>query len=1102
MQHERASHRPEPAPPGGRFTQRLRRALVWGGLSLALVLALLSSAAYLMSGRPVELPVWAVAELQSRVNSALSGQARLSLGGVSLRIGSDRLPELRIEDLRIAPAEGTGRAVLPDVSVRFEAASLLSGKLRPASVRISGARVALRRLPDGSFDLDVGGGGVSPPQNFAELLDRIADTFSLPITEALARAEADAVTITLDDRRAGRVYTVGDGRIALSRRGERVALDVGMGLVGGSERLARAQLTFIMSGDGGAEISVQVEEMAAADLAAQAPVLAPLRALEAPISGEMQAGLGADGRVTFLSGALLLGEGVLKPVEGVQPLRLRGAEFEFALDPAASRLRISQLRVDSPALRMQATGHVDLLDLKDGIPQDFVTQLALSDLVINPHGVFEQSVQFSEGAADVRLRLDPFSVEVGQFSLVEEDRHLSLSGDVRATDAGWEVAVDVTQDRIRHDQLIALWPVQVAAKTREWLVANVQQGMLFDARAGLRLRPGQEARLSLGYEFTDADVRFMPTLPPIRQGRGYAVIEGASYVTVVEDGLITPPSGGEIRVSRSMFKVADFRQRPAMAEIRLNTDSSLTAALSLLDQPPFGFLSRANMPTDLGEGRAEVTSTIHVPLMRKPLREDIRFDVRGTLRDVRSERLVKGRVVTADSLSLHAVPDRVEVSGDLRLGAARANATWSMPIGVPGAGSTVKGRARLDADLGREFLAALGDGVLSGAGAADFEVKLKPGAPPELKVSSDLSGAALRIPQLGWSKPANARGRLELAGQISQPMRFERLHLTAPGLSATGALRLTEGGALDRLTLSDLKIGEWLDASAELVGQGRGAAPQITVTGGSFDLRRLPDRMQGGAGGAGGGGSRTPITLSLDEARIAGDIRLSQVRGRITTGAGGVEGQLTARLGGQVPIGLGLAAGRGGTSVRLQARDGGAALRAAGLFDKAHGGELDVVVVPDGARGHYRGQMSMKVFVVRNLPALAEMLNAVSIIGLIDQLATSGIAFGEASGGFRLTPEGVELNEMSAVGASFGVSLEGVYYTTQDRLNLRGVISPFYMVNAIGSVLTRPGEGLVGFTYRVEGPARAPQVSVNPLTALVPGFLRDMLRRPAAKLPG
>ena len=70
----------------------------------------------------------------------------------------------------------------------------------------------------------------------------------------------------------------------------------------------------------------------------------------------------------------------------------------------------------------------------------------------------------------------------------------------------------------------------------------------------------------------------------------------------------------------------------------------------------------------------------------------------------------------------------------------------------------------------------------------------------------------------------------------------------------------------------------------------------------------------------------------------------------------------------------------------------------------------------------------------------------------------------------------------------------------QDRLDLRGVISPFYLINGIGAVLTRPGEGLVGFTYRVSGSAANPRVSVNPLSVLAPGFFREMFRRPAARL--
>jgi hypothetical protein len=66
---------------------------------------------------------------------------------------------------------------------------------------------------------------------------------------------------------------------------------------------------------------------------------------------------------------------------------------------------------------------------------------------------------------------------------------------------------------------------------------------------------------------------------------------------------------------------------------------------------------------------------------------------------------------------------------------------------------------------------------------------------------------------------------------------------------------------------------------------------------------------------------------------------------------------------------------------------------------------------------------------------------------------------------------------------------------------MRGVVSPIYLLNGIGSVLTRKGEGLFGFAYRLKGTAADPDVSVNPLSILTPGMFRDLFRAPAPKLP-
>ncbi len=76
-----------------------------------------------------------------------------------------------------------------------------------------------------------------------------------------------------------------------------------------------------------------------------------------------------------------------------------------------------------------------------------------------------------------------------------------------------------------------------------------------------------------------------------------------------------------------------------------------------------------------------------------------------------------------------------------------------------------------------------------------------------------------------------------------------------------------------------------------------------------------------------------------------------------------------------------------------------------------------------------------------------------------------------------------------------GISMDGYYYLGTEQLQMQGVISPFYVVNSVGRIFARRGEGLVGFNYQLEGTATSPKVSVNPLSILTPGIFRDIFRR-------
>lgn len=72
--------------------------------------------------------------------------------------------------------------------------------------------------------------------------------------------------------------------------------------------------------------------------------------------------------------------------------------------------------------------------------------------------------------------------------------------------------------------------------------------------------------------------------------------------------------------------------------------------------------------------------------------------------------------------------------------------------------------------------------------------------------------------------------------------------------------------------------------------------------------------------------------------------------------------------------------------------------------------------------------------------------------------------------------------------------MDGTFDLKSAQLQMEGAISPVYLVNSIGSALTRKGEGLFAFTFALNGPAAAPVVSVNPLSGFVPGSLRDLFR--------
>lgn len=1098
-----AAARPAKKAPKTKAARRQRSGL-GTRLFLLLLAVLLVVGALGLSGKPVSLPVWVVAELETRINRNLADSLpdeSIAIGGVDLTIDSDWVPRLRLEDVRLLKRGGQSLLTLPDVRLTLDPAALLQGQVRPRSLRVIGARLAVLRDRDGRFDLALGAGKMPQITSFAQVFDLADLAFATPMAASLTTVEAEALTITLQDQRAGKTWEVGDGRFVLTNRPDQLAAELGLSLVAGGAAPAQAVLTVVSDkGRDTARLTATINGVAAQDLASQVAALGWLGVLDAPISGRVSTTLGADG-VTAMEARLDIAAGALQPQPAARPIAFDRATIALTFDPEQGRIKLTDLSVESPSLRVTAAGHSYLVradgsritgSLVRELPDAYLGQITFSQVMIDPEGLFQEPVRFSSGALDVRLRLAPFTLDIGQLSLAEDARRLTASGHIGADASGWTAAIDLALNEIQSDRLLALWPVTLRPATRGWLAKNVQQGKIFDVKAALRIEPGSEPRLHLGYSFANADVTFLATLPPVQAGYGYSTIDGQTYTMVLTRGTVQPPLGGAIDVAGSVFRVPDITRKPATAEITLQTVSSLTAALSLLDQPPFRFLQKAERPVDLGQGTARLTTRLTLPLQKKVAIKDVTYLASGTVTDFRSDQLVPGRAITAPSLMVSADPKGMAISGQGMIGRVPFDVTFTQAFGPQAKGkSRIEGSVTLSQTTAEEFGLGLPDGMVKGEGQGQVVIDLERGAAGRLSLVSDLNRIGLSIPEVGWSKPAASTGRLRADVTLGPVPRVDRLEVQAAGLKAAGSVRMREGGGLDVARFESVTLDGWLDGAVEIKGRGAGKDVALAVTGGSVDMRRMPDASKRKSSGRGG----VPISLRLDSLRVTDSIRFQNFAGEFAQ-KGGLNGDFTASLNGQAAVTGTVVPSPNGSAVRLQAGDAGAALAAAGVFSSARGGKLTLQLTPRDASGSYDGVAKLTNIRVKNASVLAELLNAVSVVGLLEQLNGAGIVFNQAEAEFLLTPRAVQVHRGSAIGASLGVSMAGVYQSGNGALAMQGVVSPIYMLNGIGAMFSKRGEGVFGFNYALRGTADAPQVEVNPLSILTPGMFREIFRAP------
>ncbi|MCU0987042.1 MAG: hypothetical protein MUC89_19240, partial [Acetobacteraceae bacterium] len=347
-------------------------------LALVLMLALAATAgigalAWRLSQGP--LPIDQLARLlEGHFNS--EGGARITIGGAALAwegfdLGIDRPLDIRVSDVRLFDRTGAEVVALPQGEVSLGLRSLLLGRIEPRAIALSGLRLALIREADGAVRLDLGSrdaGDAAAPTGqdaslFAELgLAPLGEGEAPPRWAELRRLLVRSGDLVVEDRQLGARWTIPDAAVLLRRvpagRGTAIAAEASGIAHAGDARLPLT-LRARLSPDGTAEAEITVAPVEPAALAAALPALAPLKAVEARVSGTLSLTLAADGEISAGRLRAMLGPGRIVlpgaapvPVTAAAVVARHGADG-ITLDEA----RLVLAGTDGPSPTVTASGH-------------------------------------------------------------------------------------------------------------------------------------------------------------------------------------------------------------------------------------------------------------------------------------------------------------------------------------------------------------------------------------------------------------------------------------------------------------------------------------------------------------------------------------------------------------------------------------------------------------------------------------------------------------------------------------------------------------------------------------------------------------------------
>ena len=963
---------------------------------------------------------------------------RVDVGDVFLAWGGwERALDVRATGVGFRTPEGQRLALVREVSVSLSLRALLQGVVAPTSLEVIRPRLLLVRSATGDIELGFAEEeSDSRPNLLPLLLDGLSGTpqpgGSL---RYLNRITVVGGALRIQDRQTGVAWGARQADFSIVRRRDGLRTDFDLELNLPDSPHVTGRFDYVKA-ESRIDASIAFKAIDTAAAARGIPGLEPLGAFRTKVAGQVALGVGLDGR-------LQNGRFSLKSADGVfsSPVGENGEE------------KFRSISLDGSLARE---------------PDEFRITRGLIEL---------------------------------ERSAVELSAVVTRAGPMAA------VSAMVGVDGLPVDDLGKYWPPDAAPGGRAWVLRNIRGGGIRDATANIVARVGLEGERKGAVEvdsvngrfaIADTTVNFLDPMPAITDAGVTATFSTRRFDFAIHSGRI-----GDIRLTDGVLNIWDIGEPRELLAVSADIEGPVADTLALLAHPRLKLLSKVGLDPAGAAGTHKTRLEIKLPLLDAITGDDVSVASTSRIDGLRLANVLKGQGISNGAVSLSVDNSTLRAEGAADYAATRVRFDWRENFSRNQASRRqFTAELVLDEALRRTFGIDFPD-MVQGPVSARIAVQDRWDGDRMLKARANLAAAALSLPVVGVAKSAGQPGSAEVAVAFRKDRLLEipTFAVEAGGFSTAGSLRFAGDGS----TVQSFVIGRFSLDRTTFAGRGERQVDgrlAVSVKGQGFDARPLIADLKSPDTGAPLPAFR--LVADFDEVWINDGAPATQVRLTLDRDADNwrqiAAGAVLADT--EKPISVRLQTGGEGEVLTVYAPDAGAFVRALDISDAVRGGEIELRAVrAGGPERPWNGNAEMKRFRLAGAPNLARVLSLASLTGISDVLnGKEGIAFERFVVPFAVREGVATITDARAVGSELGITASGTIDLPGDALDIRGTLVPAYTLNSligkipvIGDVLTgEKGGGIFAAAYRVKGPLDRPEASVNALSTLAPGFLRNL----------